>query len=387
MSAPEPNQPNPGGLPRPVWRTAGGDAARRALFDGQAGALADPTAWFRAAGPVQASPVFDPAGCSYVVDLSGGVQSHSETGEHRWTTRLNAAFSSTPVLDPTDERLFVGAHDGTVAALDTASGSLAWRRSLPSRTDPRILADALFLPGSRSVMFSSWGGRWWQLNAAQGEPVADWSAGSFPRSAPASDARDTVFFLRAVPERGVEWVRRDSRGNEVVLHREPDPPHGAAPGRLSAGPVLDEAGSVAYLVFPLGATSRLMAWDLASDQIRWTRDLPAAVHAQPGLLRGGQLVLADLAGHVHSVDPNGSILFSVSLECDYLLAGGVCPGDDQWILGDPLGGLNEIRSDGGIRRRFVAPRAIQGRPAIDPSGNVLMPCMDGSVYRLANRTA
>ncbi|MBX3744781.1 MAG: PQQ-binding-like beta-propeller repeat protein [Verrucomicrobiae bacterium] len=390
MSAPEPKPPGPPGPvghPRAVWRTAGGDPARRALFDGPAGTLADPTSWFRAAGPVQASPVFDHAGRSYVADLSGSVQSHSATGEHRWTTRLNAAISASPVLDPTDERLFVGTHDGTVAALDTARGTLAWRRSLPSHTDPRILADPLFLPGSKAVLFSSWGGRGWLLNAADGEPVTDWNAGAFPRAAPAADARDVVFFLRAVPERGVEWVRRHPGGDEEVLHLEPDPPQGATPGRLTAGPLLDEGRSVAYGVLPLGATARLLAWDLDADRVRWTRDLPAAVHAPPGLLPGGHLVVADLAGHVHRIDPDGGIRFSVSLECDYLLAGGVCPGDDRWILGDPLGRLNEIRSDGSLHRRFLAPRAIQGRPAIDPSGNVLVPCMDGTVYRLANQTA
>jgi hypothetical protein len=55
-------------------------------------------------------------------------------------------------------------------------------------------------------------------------------------------------------------------------------------------------------------------------------------------------------------------------------------------MGDPLGRLHVIEADGRGRIRVELPRAIQGRAAFDPAGNLYVPGTDKTVHVLPGRT-
>lgn len=337
---------------------------------------------------MQASVVFAADGTAFLADMAGTTQAVAPTGELRWRCRLEAAVSATPVLDPADRVLFVGTHGGEVVALDAATGAVRWRRQIPSRRDPRILSDFLFLPRAGMVLFSSWSGRFHALDAASGEPRAEWDAGNAPRSAASADAEERVYFLRASAGRGIDWVRvRPAAGaEEEVLHREPEDSRGGGRALVAAPPVIDEARGTILLVLHRERAGRLMAWSMAEGTFAWTRDLPASVQAAPALLAGGEVALGDLAGVVHGWDAAGTPLFRTALGCDYLLAGVVGVGADAWVVGDPLGSVRSLDRRGRITPLLEAPRSFQAQPSLDPFGRLVLPCTDHTVYVMASRS-
>ncbi len=378
MAAPSPSEAK-------VWRTAGGDNARRGRFAGEVELAPRPRRQLQAQGAIQASVVFDAEGTAFVADLAGGVQAFAATGRQRWQVNLGSGVSATPALDFDGAVLFVGTHAGEVLALEAATGVTRWHRSIPSRRDPRILSDLLLLRRRGLVVFSSWSGRVFALDAASGEPRFDWDAGISPRSAVSADEAENLYAMRAVAGRGVEVVRWSTEGEERVLHREPEDSRGAGRALVAAGPVLDEERDTAYLLLNHERVARLLAWSLGSGAARWQRELAAAVQATPTVLPDGSVAVGDLAGGVQVFGPDGVPRCAATLDCDFLLAGGVSPGGGRFVIGDPLGGLHLVEADGTRRQLFEAPRSLQARPSFDPFGNLHVPCTDRIVYVIGGR--
>lgn len=375
MNAPCPSDPV-------VWRTAGGDNARRGRFPRRVGLGRRARRRFEAQGAVQASVVFDEAGMAFVADMAGGVQSFDRAGKRRWRILLGGGISATPVVDPTDLVLFVATHTGELVALDATTGATRWRRLMPTRKDPRILSDLLQLPRSNRIVLSSWSGRFFALDAATGEPRFDWDAGISPRSAASADQDGNLYIVRALAGRGTELVRVRVSGEETVLHREPEDSRGAARALVAAAPSLDEERGTLFLVVNRERMGQLIAWSLERESVVWKRELNAAVQGTPTILAEGTVIVGDLAGQLRGFAPDGTRRFDCALFCDYLLAGGVSPGGDRFAIGDPLGTVHELDAQGSRRAIFEAPRSIQARPSFDPYGHLYVPCTDRWVYRI-----
>lgn len=367
-----------------IWRMAGGDPARRGFFPDAIRVRAREMARLPASGAVQAAAVFDAAGRVYVADLAGGVQAFTGTGDRRWRVTVGAGISATPALNPTDTLIYLGNHAGSVFALETETGAVRWRRDIPSRRDPRVLSDFLYLAGPELVVFSSWAGRWYGLDSGTGETRLEWEAGIYPRSAASADREGNVYAMRAVGGRGTEVVRTRVGGGETVIHREPEDSRGAGRALVASPPVLDEERGVAYAVFNREKAGRLLAWSLGTGERLWARELPASVQGVPAVMgEDGLVVMTDLAGEVHGLGPDGAPRFRVSLSCDYLLAGVVGAARGWCWVGDPLGRVHELDAGGGRRTVVSLPRSVSGRLAFDPTGNLYAPCTDHAVYRLA----
>ena len=377
MKAPSAGDPS-------VWRTAGGDNARRGWFPGAVRWHGRASKHCPALGAVQASAIFDAAGTAFVADMAGSVQAFATKGRRRWQIRLQGGVSATPVLDPSDSMLFVATHTGDVVAVEAATGVIRWRRAIPTRKDPRILSDLLLLPRSNRIVLSSWGGRFFALDAATGEPRHDWDAGISPQSAAAADLEENVYTVRAVSGRGTELVRVGVDGQEAVLHREPEDSRGAGRALVAAAPVVDANRGTLYWVVSRERAGQLLAWSLARGALGWRRELAAPVQAALTLLTDGTVIVGDMAGHVHAFDPEGTRRFERALDCDYLLAGGVSAGADglPFVIGDPVGVVREVDVQGSMKRLFEATRSIQARPSVDPAGHLHVPCTDGWSYRV-----
>lgn len=380
---------------------AGGGPAR-------AGCSTGPVRWgrraerkFEALGAIQASIVFDAAGTAFVADMAGGVQAFAPSGRRRWQVRLDGGISASPALDRSDQSLFVGTHAGDLVALDTATGAIRWRRGVPTKKDPRILSDLLYLPRANVLVASSWGGRFVVCDATTGEPRCDWDAGISPRSAAAADSNETIYTLRSVAGRGTELMQTTVAGGETVLHREPEDSRGAGRALVSAGPVVDAERGLLYVVFNREKLGHLFAWSLTGGNVAWKQELSAPVEAAPTVARDGVVFVASLSGAVHAFNPGGTRRFECSLACDYLLAAGVSVSPSasasasveasgasdgpRFLIGDPLGVVHELDGGGVSRVCFEAPRSFQARPSFDPEGRLHLGCTDRWVYRSANR--
>jgi outer membrane protein assembly factor BamB len=366
--------------PGTVWRCGGGDSSRRSQWGGAARLSPKPVQRLKASGAVQASVVFTQSGTAFVADMAGVVQAFSSTGRLTWRVRLDAGISATPAVSADDEFLVAATHSGSVYALETASGSICWRRQIPSKSDPRILSDLLCLPGAGLVIFSSWGGRFHALEVGTGRERFSWDAGISPKAAAAADRAENLYCLRARPEHGMEFVRVSNQGEEQLLLRQPENPEGARRTLVTAGPVLDEERGTACLILNKGRAGELVVCNLEDGTVRWRRGLPAAVQATPAIVRDGRLVVADLTGWVRSFSPEGQAISSFSTGSEYLLAGGASGSDGACYIGDPLGQVHRITPQGEGSLFYVAPRSIQSGPSFDPRGRLYVPCTDHRVY-------
>lgn len=368
-----------------VWRCGGGDNSRRGLFSGEARLSAEPAGRLETSGAVQASVVFTQSGTAFVADLAGVVQAHRSGGKLLWRVQLDAGLSATPAVSADDRVLFVATHQGEVCALETGRGTVVWRQRIPSRSDPRILSDLLYLPRAGLVVFSSWGGRFHALEAQTGQERFSWEGGISPRSAAAADQAENVYCLRVRSGHGVEWVKVSSSGEEELLLRQTENREGARRTLVAAGPVLDEERGMAYLIFNQAREGELVACRMEDGTVLWRRSLPAAVQAMPALLTGGAIVVADLGGWLRSFSSTGAAGWSFDTGSDYLLAGGAGEGAGGFYIGDPLGQVHRINPRGEGSVFYRTPRSVQARPSFDPGGRLYIPCTDHRVHVLGAR--
>lgn len=370
-----------------VWRTAGGNPTRCGLFNHEVHHQPHPTRRLQVQGAVQAAVVFCSEGAAIVADMAGVVHAFSAKGKLSWRAKLPGGISATPAVHGVKPHVFIGTHTGWVYALDTQHGETLWQQRIATKADPRILSDLLYLPQADAIVLNSWGGRFRALDAASGTERFSWDAGISPYSAAAADRNGVSYCLRAVPNRGVEFVRLTSKGEETVLHRTPEGKRGARRTMVAATPILDEERAVAYCVINQDSGSFVRAWSLASGTLLWSHPLANSVQATPTLRRDGTILVADLAGFVHAIGPDGSARFRYASGCEYLLAGGVCEASGTAYFGDPLGVLHVIDKQGVGKAVFEAKRAIQARPSFGADGSLYLPSSDRVVYVFDSKSA
>lgn len=340
-----------------------------------------------ARGAVQAPVVFDGQGNVFVADMAGWVQGFDSNGSPLWQAELTGGISASPAIDIEDRLLFIGTHAGCVHALRTADGAELWRRELPSKADPRILSDLLYLPKQRSVVLSSWGGQFHALDAASGVTRHAWDAGLSPQSGAAIDDAGNILCLRAVKSEGVAFVRVSADGKEEVLHRRAETSRGAQRMTVAAAPVVDQSRGAAYFCANGDRDCELHAWSLRERRHLWKKEIPRTVVATPVLAPAGNLLIAGMDGTLYSIAMDGASVYRYDSGAEYLLSGPVCSPDGRAFLGDPLGRLHVVDPKGSGRTLWESARSIQATPAFDRQGNLYVPSTDRAVHIFENQAA
>jgi outer membrane protein assembly factor BamB len=366
-----------------VWRTSGGDNSRRGLFIGEPRSAGHPGEPLPADAAVHASVVFDNDGSAFVADMSGTVQAFDPSAGSRWRVRLANGVSATPAVDSKQGRLYVGTHGGWVHALATATGHEVWRQHIPSSSDARILSDLLHLPGQGLVVLSSWGGRFHALDTARGQERFSCDAGISPSAGAAADSRETIYALRAVRDKGVQFLRLDPGGSEKVLTEESGRQRDARRTVVLAAPVLDEARGRAYFIVNVDRQSVLHSYAFETGTIVWTHRFSHGTAATPCLCKEGPILVASLDGTLHAIGADGTLLYRYVSGCEYLLAGPVCDDRGHAYLAAPDGLVHQVDNRGVGRPLFEARRSFEARPSFNPNGHLCLPCTDRSIYRLS----
>jgi outer membrane protein assembly factor BamB len=375
--------PTPFSPPQP-WVCSGGDITRRGLFPRPVQIDGQPWRRLPARGAVQTSVVFDAEDHCFVTDMAGHVQAFHPDGTALWHVNLDGPISATPAVEPLSKRVYVGTNTGHICALSTEDGRILWQRRLPSESDARILSDLLIVPGTDIVMASSWGGQFHAIAGASGETKQTWDAGISPQSGLAADGQNQVYGLRAVTDRGIEWVRLKLDGTETVLHREPELDRPARRLMVAAAPALDPCRDRAYAVMNRNGSTRLLAWSIVGERILWNHELPAAVAATPTIRQDGMIWIGDLEGGLHGIQPDGERRFSYFTGSEYLLAGGVADSGNTLFHSDSWGQLHVLQLDGDGGMIFETDRALLARPSFDRHGNLYLPGTDHLVYVFRN---
>ncbi|MFM1942058.1 MAG: hypothetical protein RI897_1040 [Verrucomicrobiota bacterium] len=361
----------------PTWRTAGGDAQRSGRA--RCRLVSSPAAprSIQVNAPSKSSVLFASSGTAYLADARGGVHAFNAERRPAWKARLSAGTVTTPALASDDSRLYVGTLQGHACALDASSGDLLWETEIQTTSDPRILS--AILPLDDSILVSSWGGRWTRLSSGDGSVMASWDAGIYPQSAAAASADGNIYILRAVWEKGIELVRLSQDGSEHVLHVEEAGSRGPRRMMTAASPVVDASNDLLFAVLNHDTDSVLAVQDLKGGSAIRTSSLPACVQATPTLGPNGSLRIADLAGNLHALGPEGQIEWTYRTGSEYLLASPVVDANGTAWLGDPLGQIHEIDANGWGYIHHTTARSIEAQPSVSPTGELVIATSDGNI--------
>ena len=221
-----------------------------------------------------------------------------QTGEQKWTAQLSGAVIS-PALIQTG-RVILVANDGTVFALDEATGQQAWTYKMANAAfSLRGQASPVSLD-PRTIAVASSNGYLYAIDSLTGAP-------RMQRRVAVSDGRSDIQRLVDIDAEPVvvgQYVVTNSfQGQETVLDLAAQRVAWSVDASSINRPEVAE-----NKVFVAQRDGKLKAFDLATGQELWENEQLLNRNLSNPVLLGQQLVVGDLDGVLHLIDPNTGTL-------------------------------------------------------------------------------
>lgn len=270
-----------------------------------------------------AAPAYDPERHQYIVLTSDGVvHALAEDGEPRWTYRAGGSFNAGATVH--EGKVLVPGGNGTLSALDAASGALLWKYDTGEEL------------GSRPVV-------------AEGKVFV-------------ASQNDAIFAVESATGKWLWQYRRETPSGFTI--------------RGVSTPVVN--GGVLYLGFADGV---LAALDLQDGAARWERQLSRIGGSFPDVdttpvLVDGRLYVASYKDGLFALDPaTGQVLWNTPVRgiTDLLARGGVL-----FASGD--GQVAAFRAEDGQQVWTLPLEREAGRQLAFVHGMLLVPVQDSLVF-------
>lgn len=221
-----------------------------------------------------------------------------QTGEQKWTAQLSGAVIS-PALIQTG-RVILIANDGTVFALDEATGQQAWTYKMANAAfSLRGQASPVSLD-PRTIAVASSNGYLYAIDSLTGAP-------RMQRRVAVSDGRSDIQRLVDIDAEPVvvgQYVVTNSfQGQVTVLDLAAQRVAWSVDASSINRPEVAE-----NKVFVAQGDGKLKAFDLATGQELWENEQLLNRNLSNPVLLGQQLVVGDLDGVLHLIDPNTGTL-------------------------------------------------------------------------------
>lgn len=222
-----------------------------------------------------------------------------QTGEQKWTAQLSGSVISSALIQT--GRVILVANDGTVFALDEATGQQAWTYKMANAAfSLRGQASPVSLD-PRTVAVASSNGYLYAIDSLTGAP-------RMQRRVAVSDGRSDIQRLvdiDAEPVVSGQYVVTNSfQGQVTVLDLAAQRVAWSVDASSINRP--EVAGNKVFVAQDDG---KLKAFDLATGQELWQNEQLLNRNLSNPVLLGQQLVVGDLDGVLHLIDPNtGTII-------------------------------------------------------------------------------
>ena len=221
-----------------------------------------------------------------------------QTGEQKWTAQLSGAVIS-PALIQTG-RVILVANDGTVFALDEATCQQAWTYKIANAAfSLRCQASPVSLD-PRTIAVASSNGYLYAIDSLTGAP-------RMQRRVAVSDGRSDIQRLVDIDAEPVvvgQYVVTNSfQGQVTVLDLAAQRVAWSVDASSINRPEVAE-----NKVFVAQRDGKLKAFDLATGQELWENEQLLNRNLSNPVLLGQQLVVGDLDGVLHLIDPNTGTL-------------------------------------------------------------------------------
>lgn len=222
-----------------------------------------------------------------------------QTGEQKWTAQLSGSVISSALTQT--GRVILVANDGTVFALDEATGQQAWTYKMANAAfSLRGQASPVSLD-PRTVAVASSNGYLYAIDSLTGAP-------RMQRRVAVSDGRSDIQRLvdiDAEPVVSGQYIVTNSfQGQVTVLDLAAQRVAWSVDASSINRP--EVAGNKVFVAQDDG---KLKAFDLATGQELWQNEQLLNRNLSNPVLLGQQLVVGDLDGVLHLIDPNtGTII-------------------------------------------------------------------------------
>lgn len=335
-------------------------------------------------GGIQGSPALGPDGTAYAATLAGEVVAVAPDGQVRWRRETPAPVVGAPTFVPGGSGtgngglpgsglLLVPGTDGTLRALDPATGEVRWQAHLgaPLMAQPLAAAGLVFIGDSKGVLHA--------LDLSTGAPRWQYQAGAAIRSR-ATYGAGTVFVgawdtaVHAVDAftGKPRWVR--TLPGSVYYAPANQPP-------------LFFRGRVYVTRSQPSGHASLYALDARTGEILWSAQGSYGYSAP--VLHGGLLVVASSGGTVVAFDPvTGQQRWSVATGVT-TFDGAISSFAGDLALAGLGGEVALVRPGGGsagVRKYRVGSGYLFARPVPD-EGRLLAAGLDGSLVALTAAVA
>lgn len=212
-------------------------------------------AWlYQSGAPVDTAPAVAD-GVAYTANTAGQLTAldvHNGAPLWTWTIPSKAALDGSPAIDPGTGLVFVGANDGTLNAISTSTGQLAWSDSIDRASGTKVSAPVY---GSGDVYITTSTGKVEAIAEATGKTV--WGPISLPNPVLAAPTLDTANKTLIVPEPNGDVVALNSATGKA-LWLEPYHSGGAisAPATIYNGIVYFGSGDSVYAISEANGTKQ-----------------------------------------------------------------------------------------------------------------------------------
>jgi len=246
-------------------------------------------------GPVRQTPAVDAAGNVYVGSFDGMLYSFGpRLASTRWVFPSGGRFRfASPALGSGGTVVYAGSEDGSLYAVDAASGTQLWSQATGGAVYSSPAVD-----GAGNVYFGSNDGKVYALTST-GTTVAGWpvTLGSPVQSAPAIASNGTV--LVGSDDGKLHALASD--GTEVWA--------------ATTGGAITSSAAVAGTYVVVGSDDgAVRALDLADGAEMWSRPTGAQVRSSPAVSSDGTVYVGSCDGNLYALDlADGSDRFAFVL--------------------------------------------------------------------------
>lgn len=347
---------------------------------------------FLAGDSIFASPAIGPNGGVFIATREGVTADATSTdgdlyalnpdGSLRWRfTGATDWIDGSPSVSPAGI-VFAPSWDGSVYALDTASGELLWQFAT---TGPVVAGAACH---QQTVYVASTDGLLYALDAATG--AERWVASnpdSFSPLAATPVLSDDGSVLFVGDEAGYCSAFSTTDGSLLWSFSitEADPPDATTGVAVVAPAALDTAGNPYFTC----KNGRLYALHGQTGQLRWSFPATEPILSAPAITPDGTVLFASKDGYLYGVDLEGFQLFesfvgdvfycspSITTDGEIVIAG--YSGSADMGISSTLWGLD---ASGHVLWDFSFPAYNDASPVMVPDGSLYIADLDGTVYKL-----
>jgi outer membrane protein assembly factor BamB len=331
--------------------------------------------------PVDSSPSLSPDGkIVYIGGLDGNLYAlDAKSGKKVWVATLGERIDSSPAVSPDGKAVYIGVtlseNSGRIQALNAESGEVLWTY----KTSAMVTSSPTLSSDGKTVYVGAWDGTIFALDAATGAELwsEDLSEGEGIRarvfSSPALSPDGKILFIGN--SNGMMYAISTVENGEIIWSKE-------LGGGLSDSPAVSANGKVVYV----GSTNNnVYALNAKSGKVLWMCQTSGPVYSSPAISPDGKTIyVGSDDGKLYAINAKtGKVSFSFTTKGSIVSSPAVSEDGRTVYVGSDDGNFYAIEvATGQARFVYATGVRIDSSPAIGPDGSIYFGGKKGAIFAI-----